>query len=83
MRKYRRLIAKARMKALGIRNPNRRMRQGLSNRKNRSLQRTMQGRRLLEKIREKEPALWRRVLTGDLAESAKKAQAKKERKKAA
>ena len=83
MRKYRRKIAKARLRALGIAKPNRKMRQDISNNKNRRWQRTRKGRKLLDKIREDKPALWRQVLTGTLVENAKKAQAKTGKKKVA
>ncbi len=82
MRPYQRQIAKARMAALGIDRINRRMGRKtlISNGTLRRWMKTRRGRRLLDEIREDDQQNWRRILTGDIAEKAEKAQIKKANK---
>jgi len=74
MRKYQRSVAKARLKAMGVKT-NRLgsniMPQGNALRKK---MRNPRGRRYLEFLREQKPALWRRVMAGDLAKDGLRAQ---------
>lgn len=62
-----RRIAKARLHAMGVPHVNKVMGLGLSQSKNRKLQRTFAGRRLLKKLQDKHIPVWRRVTTGSLA----------------
>jgi len=74
MRKYYRSIAKARMKAMGVK-PSM-LNSGIMPHggRLRKLERGQSGRKYLQKLREKKVARWRRVLFGDLADDAYKAQ---------
>ncbi|MBQ8707851.1 MAG: hypothetical protein IJ523_07180 [Succinivibrionaceae bacterium] len=69
-----RSIAKARLQAMGVPHVNRVMGLGLSNSKNRKMQRTSQGRKQLANIQKKHIPVWRRVTTGSLAREGFKAQ---------
>lgn len=69
-----RSIAKARLQAMGVPNVNEVMGLGLSNSKNRRMQRTSQGRKQLANIQKKHIPVWRRVTTGSLAREGFKAQ---------
>lgn len=62
-----RSIAKARLHAMGVPKVNKVMGLGLSNSKNRKMQRTSQGRKRLANIQNKHIPVWRRVTTGSLA----------------
>jgi hypothetical protein len=74
MRKYQRTVAKARLKAMGVKT-NRLgsniMPQGNELRKK---MRKIRGRRYLEYLRGQKPALWRRVMSGDLYKEGLRAQ---------
>ena len=69
-----RSIAKARLQAMGVPHVNKVMGLGLSNSKNRRMQRTSQGRKQLARIQKKHIPVWRRVTTGSLAREGFKAQ---------
>lgn len=69
-----RSIAKARLQAMGVPHVNVVMGLGLSNSKNRRMQRTSQGRKQLANIQKKHIPVWRRVTTGSLAREGFKAQ---------
>lgn len=69
-----RSIAKARLKAMGIPHVNKIMGLGLTHTKNRNLQKTFVGRKLLDKIRENHISVWRRVTSGNLAKEDYRAQ---------
>jgi len=69
-----RSIAKARLQAMGVPHVNKVMGLGLSNSKNRRMQRTSQGRKQLANIQKKHIPVWRRVTTGSLAREGFKAQ---------
>lgn len=69
-----RSIAKARLQAMGVSHVNEVMGLGLSNSKNRRMQRTSQGRKQLANIQKKHIPVWRRVTTGSLAREGFKAQ---------
>ena len=74
MRKYQRSVAKARLKAMGVKTNrlgSKIMPQGNALRKK---MRNQRGRRYLEFLREQKPALWRRVMAGDLAKDGLRAQ---------
>ena len=83
MRTYQRQIAKARMAALGIDRINRRMGRKtlISNGSLRRWMKTRRGRRLLDEIREDDQQNWRRILTGDIAEAAERAQIGKQKRR--
>lgn len=83
MRKYQRQIAKARMAALGIDRINRKMGGKIrySNGSIRRMMRTHRGRRLMGEIREDDQPNWRRILTGDIAEAAERAQIGKQKRR--
>ena len=68
MRKYRRSIAKARMKEMGLEHVNKNMGLGISRAKLREAFRCM-GKKSREELRKhmQEAPIWRRILTGDLA----------------
>ena len=82
MRSYQRQIAKARMAALGIDRINSRMgrKTVFSNGTIRRMMRTARGRQHYAELVEDDTPNWRRILTGDLAEAAEKAQIKKAHK---
>ena len=72
MRKYQRSVAKARLKALGVGNVNRKMagRVRLGHGKARKMQRTMCNRVRLSEIKKAGIQNWRRVLWGELSTEA-------------
>ena len=76
IRSAQRQVAKARMAALGIDQINRKMGPKIRYTRGtiRKMMRTRLGRQDKEKYAELESANWRRVLMGDLAEAAEKAQ---------
>ena len=69
-----RSIAKARLQAMGVPHINKIMGLGLSNSRNRKMQRTTQGRKLLAGIQKKHQPVWRRVTSGSLARDGYNAQ---------
>lgn len=69
-----RQIAKARLEAMGLDNVNTHMGLGMRNSRNRRLQRTYQGQKLLAKLQKEHPPLWRQVTTGKLAKEGYNAQ---------
>ena len=69
-----RQIAKARLKAMGVPHINDILGLGLRNSRNRRLQRTSQGRKLLAKIQREHQPVWRRVTSGSLAREGYNAQ---------
>lgn len=69
-----RSIAKARLKAMGVPHVNKVMGLGLSHTRNRNMQRTSQGRKLLAKIQKEHVPVWRRVTSGSLAKDGYNAQ---------
>lgn len=69
-----RAIAKARLQAMGVPHVNKVMGLGISNSRNRKLQKTSQGRKLLDKIHKQHIPVWRRVTTGSLAKDGYRAQ---------
>lgn len=74
MRKYRRAIAKARMKAMGVKSNQ--LGSGIMPQRNtlRKLMRYRHGRKYLDFLRKEKPPRWRRVTTGDLAKEGLRAQ---------
>ena len=73
-RKQLRLIAKARLEAMGVEHVNKALGVGMSHTKNRNLQKTKTGRALLADYREKYQPLWLQVTVGDMAEAGHNAQ---------
>lgn len=69
-----RAIAKARLHAMGVPHVNKVMGLGLSNTKNRRMQRTSQGQKLLLKLQKTHQPVWRRVTSGSLAKDGYRAQ---------
>lgn len=69
-----RSIAKARLEAMGVPHVNKVMGLGLSHTKNRRLQKTFTGRKLLDRIHKNHIPLWRRVTSGSLAMDGYRAQ---------
>ncbi len=69
-----RFIAKARLHAMGVPHVNKVMGLGLSNSKNRRMQRTYVGQKQLAYIQKKHQPVWRRVTTGSLAKDGYNAQ---------
>ena len=69
-----RSIAKARLEAMGVPHVNKVMGLGLSHTKNRRLQKTFIGRKLLDRIRKDHIPVWRSVTSGSLANDGYRAQ---------
>jgi hypothetical protein len=69
-----RFIAKSRLHVMGVPMVNTIMGLGLSNSRNRRLQRTRIGRKLLDMLQKRHQPVWRRVTTGSLAKDGYRAQ---------
>lgn len=69
-----RSIAKARLEAMGISHINKVIGLGMSHTKNRRLQRTFRGRKLLDRIHKDHIPVWRLVTSGSLADDGYRAQ---------
>lgn len=69
-----RSIAKARLHAMNVPHVNKVMGLGLSHTRNRNLQKTFIGQKLLAKIRKQHIPVWRRVTSGRLARDGYNAQ---------
>ncbi len=67
MRSSIRVIAKARLKAMGVPHVNKVLCLGMCHTQEQNLQRTSQGRKMLSKIQKQHQPLWRRVTSGRLA----------------